>query len=328
MIHKSYLVENNIEVLKNNIVLFYGENQGLIQEFKLKIYNKYIDAQILKYNQEEIIDNSNNFFNEINNSSLFNDKKVFLIDKITDKFLEIIKQISILSGDDKIFLFSNILEKKSKIRTLFEKEKNKDIVPCYQDNSLTIQKIIFKKLANLNGLTEEMVNLISSSCSNDRAKLNNEIEKIKQFFYNKPIEIKYLRRLLNLKEEDDFNYIKDSAISGDKEATNNLLNSTAIENEKTNLYLSMLNQRLIMLKNLSNKNQNIEKLINNLKPPIFWKEKPAVIAQAKKWNKERLDNAIYKTYKFEIQLKTNSLLNKNILLKKLLIDICNLANAA
>ena len=328
MIHKSYLIENNIEVLKNNIVLFYGENQGLIQEFKLKIYNKYIDAQILKYNQEEIIDNSNNFFNEINNSSLFNDKKVFLIDKITDKFLEIIKQISILSGDDKIFLFSNILEKKSKIRSFFEKEKNKDIVPCYQDNSLTIQKIIFKKLANLNGLTEEMVNLISSSCSNDRAKLNNEIEKIKQFFYNKPIEIKYLRRLLNLKEEDDFNYIKDSAISGDKEATNNLLNSTAIENEKTNLYLSMLNQRLIMLKNLSNKNQNIEKLINNLKPPIFWKEKPAVIAQAKKWNEERLDNAIDKTYKFEIQLKTNSLLNKNILLKKLLIDICNLANAA
>ena len=328
MINKSYLVEENIEVLKNNIVLFYGENQGLIQEFKIKIHNKYAKAQILNFSQEEIVVNSSNFFNEINNSSLFNDKKIFLIDNITDKFYDIIKQISVLNSNDKIFLFSNVLEKRSKIRSFFEKENNLDIVPCYQDNNLTIKKIIYQKLSNFNGLTEEIVNLISFSCSNDRAKLNNEINKINQFFYNKPIEIEHLSRLLNLKEEDDFNYLKDSAITGNKEATNNLLNSTHIENEKSNLYLSMLNQRLIMLKNLSNKKQNIEKLINNLKPPIFWKDKPAVIAQAKKWNEERLNSAIDKTYKFELQLKSNSFLNKNVLLKKLLIDICNLANSA
>ena len=145
MINKSYLVEENIEVLKNNIALFYGENQGLIQEFKIKIQNNYAKAQFLNFNQEEIVDSSNNFFNEINNSSLFNDKKIFLIDNITDKFLEIVKQISVHNSNDKIFLFSNILEKKSKIRSFFEKENNFDIVPCYQDNRLTIRKMIYQK---------------------------------------------------------------------------------------------------------------------------------------------------------------------------------------
>ena len=328
MIYKSYLVEENLEILKNNIVLFYGENLGLIQEFKDKIYNKFFNDQILKFSQEEILNDNNKFFNELKNNSLFNDKKVFLINNVSDKFLSIIEQIYNLNNNEKIFLFSDKLEKKSKIRNFFEKEKKLDIIACYQDNDITIKKITSKKLENFNGLTTEVINIIVFNCRNDRAKLNNEINKIKQFFDNKTINIKQLSRLLNLREEDDFNYIKDSAISGKKETTNNLLSSTVIENEKLNLYLSMLNQRLLVLKNLLNEKKDVERAINNLKPPIFWKDKPTVITQAKKWNEERLNDAFVKTYKYESQLKADSKLNKNILMKKLLIDICNLANAA
>ena len=95
MIHKSYLVEENVEILKSNLVLFYGENLGLINDFKIKISRKNKKNKILKFNQEEILKNEKIFFKEINNKSLFESesKKVFFIDYVNDKFIKIIDQI-------------------------------------------------------------------------------------------------------------------------------------------------------------------------------------------------------------------------------------------
>ena len=57
MIFKSYLVESDFQSLNNNIALFYGENLGLIDDFKQKIniHNKNINIQ--KYTQDEILKN-------------------------------------------------------------------------------------------------------------------------------------------------------------------------------------------------------------------------------------------------------------------------------
>ena len=64
-----------------------------------------------------------------------------------------------------------------------------------------------------------------------------------------------------------------------------------------------------------------------LKPPIFWKDKDVFMNQAKKWKSDKIKNILNETYKLEIEIKSNAMLNKNVLLKKLLIDICTLANA-
>ena len=144
MIYKSYLVEENLEILKKNIVLFYGENIGLVQEFRLKLHKKFLDKQILIFNQEDIINTSDNFYNELNNNSLFNDKKVFFINNVSDKFLSTIEKVAALNIKEKIFLFSDKLEKKSKIRNFFEKEKNRhcSLLPRqrYDDKKNNIQK--------------------------------------------------------------------------------------------------------------------------------------------------------------------------------------------
>ena len=89
-----------------------------------------------------------------------------------------------------------------------------------------------------------------------------------------------------------------------------------------------MNLRFIKLITVLQNKESLEKSINNLKPPIFWKDKPIFINQAKLWDIRKLKLALKNSYEVEIKLKANSDLNKSILLKKYILDICNLANAA
>lgn len=328
MIYKSYLIENNFNTIKNNIVLFYGENLGLLNQFKDTIKKNNKESKILIFDQEQITKISELLFEEINNKSLFEEKKIIIINNCNDKILEIIKESINILKDNKIYLFSSELEKKSKIRIFFEKEKKLAIVPCYKDNQISIRALIIKELKNYVGLTPNIINYLSENVSLDRVKLINEINKIKTFFQNTPIDYKKLEKLLNLKEDDDFNNIKNHAINGDLKITNDLLGTCILDNEKSIYYLALINQRLNKLNEIDLQKGNLEKNINELKPPIFWKEKAMFLAQAKSWNRNKINKALSITYDCELRIKTTSEINKKIILKKLLIDVCNLANAA
>ncbi len=236
MIHKSYLVEENFENIKNNLILFYGENLGLMDDFKNKILDINARHQILRFSQDDILKNLDFFIQEIKNVSLFNDKKIFLINNVNDKIFKIIQEIIPDINENKFFLFAEILDKKSKLRNFFEKEKKTDIIPCYEDNYLSIKNIIKKKLKDYTGLTPEIINMITENCNNNRIKLKNEIRKIKTYFDNKIIDSNKLMNLLNLQENENFNNVKDSAFNGKNQNTNQLLNTTIIESEKSTLY--------------------------------------------------------------------------------------------
>jgi len=325
MIYKSYLVEQNIEILKSNFTLFYGENLGLKNFFEKKLVNDK-NNKVLKYSQDEILKNENNFYSEMNNISLFGEKKIFIINNATDKILTILKELIQQNAQSKCYIFSDVLEKKSKLRNFFEKEKNVDVVPCYQDNDLSIKKLIQSSLKEFTNLTSETINILLEVSSNDRLKLENEINKIKSYFTNKKIIQEDLIKLLNLKEDNDFNLIKDSALIGDADLTNKLLNSTLIENEKFIFYITLMNYRLGKLNSVSGE-KNIEKAVNEIKPPVFWKDKPIFLKQAQKWNQKKINSALRKTYDAEVKIKSNSSFDKKIILKKLIVDICILANA-
>ena len=153
MIYKSYLIEENFESLsKNNLILFYGENEGLKDDFKKIIRLDSKNYEIVNLMQEDLLNNEDSFLNKIFNYSLFDKQKVFLINNTNDKILPIIEKIE-KKNDQKIFLFSNVLDKKSKLRNYFEKSKSAAVVPCYADTILSLKKIISKKLKNFNNLT-------------------------------------------------------------------------------------------------------------------------------------------------------------------------------
>ena len=330
MISKSYLIEQDKELLaKSGSTLFYGENLGLQNDFKRNI-SEYFTEKIIKRNQEEIIKNQNIFFEDMLNISLFEEKKIFLIDDHNDKFLETFKNIEKNIGENKIYLFSNILDKKSKLRSYFEKSKEFNTVACYQDNLASIKKIVQNRLKNYINLNNENINIIAENCNLDRDKLYNEIDKIKIYFSDLKIDSEKLKLLLNLKINDNFNLIRDEALNGNKKAINKLLSETVLENDKNIFYLNSFNQRLYKLAEIlkNKKNSNVESIIENIKPAIFWKDKPIIIEQLRKWNLKKINDVLNKSYDLEIKLKSNSAINHHLLIKMLVVDICQLANAS
>ncbi len=329
MIYKSYLLEQNFKTADKNLFLFYGENEGLKNEFKNLIRQNNLESEIIIFNQDEVFKNENNFYNELNNISLFEKEKIFFIDLANDKILNIIKEIEKEPTSPKIYLFSEILEKRSTLRTFFEKTNNCGICACYADNEMSIKQIILKKLRGFKGLSTQNLNLIIDNCNLDRLKLNNELNKIITCFPNNEIIGEKLEELLNAKVNEDFNILKNNAFSGNKQKTNKLLSDTIIDPDKVIYYLNLINQRLKNLDQICDlsKESSLVDSINKIKPPIFWKEKPIFQQQAKVWNREKISSLLNQTYDLEIKIKSNSNMDKHILLRNLIVDICNLANA-
>ena len=329
MIYKSYLLEQNNINIDKKLLLFFGENTGLKSDFKNQIRLANEDSEILIFTQEEILKNENKKNNEIYNISLFGRKKIYLLDLVNDKILELLKTIEKNIGDQKIYLFADILDKKSSLRNYFEKSKNCAAVACYADNEIGIKKIILNDLRSYEGLSAYNINLIIDNSNLDRSKLRNELQKIKTYFNEKKIETEKLEELLNTKINEDFNILKDEALKGNKIKTNKLLSDTIMENEKNIFYISLINQRLNKLNEIySNNAENLDTAIEKLKPPIFWKDKNNFKDQARKWNKSKINTLLETTYNLEIDIKTKGTIEKNVLIKKLIIDICELANSS
>ena len=208
MIYKSYLVEKDFKSINSNITLFYGENLGLQNDFKDIIKLENPDTLITNFEQDDVIKDPEFFFNEILNFSLFEKKKIFIINNANDKILTTLQEIEKKIEEQKIFLFSGILEKKSKLRSYIEKSKKYAVIACYLDNEINFRNIILNKLSNFGGLSSENINLIIQNCNLDRVKLNNEIDKIKVFFKDKNLDKENLLQLLNNETHNDLTHLK------------------------------------------------------------------------------------------------------------------------
>jgi len=327
---KSYIVEKNYsQIKKTQSILFHGENNGLKNYFKklIKINNK--QSKVVSFFQDEILNNTNLLFNELNNLSLFEENKIIFIENVNDKLLKIIEKNSEGILNYQLFIFADILDKKSKLRNFYEKSKSYGSIPCYADNAITIQRIIQEQLKDYQGLSNLNLNIILEACGNDRNKVFNEIDKITSFFEDKKIRTESLSRLVNSPRIDDFNNLKDEVIKGNKHETNKLLNSTVIDQDRSVYYLSLINQRFYKLMEILmiKKGNNFEDAVNNLKPPIFWKDKQNIIDQARVWNAKKIQIIFKELFDLEIIFKSNGNINKDLLLKKLLIDVCNTANS-
>ena len=330
MLFKSYLLENNIKkIFSHNFFLFYGDNEGLKKEFKEKL-RSYTKQKILTYFQEEILNNDETFINELHNKSLFDDQKIYIIDEADDKILKIIEEYENLDNI-KVFVFSKFLAKKSKLRIFFEKSKLSGVTACYEDNEITLRKIISEKLKDINGITPSIINYIINNSGLDRNKINNEINKIKFCFKKDKIEIDKLDQLLNINENYDFNHLRDAAINGNIKRTNNLMSDTVLDEFQSSYYLNSINLRLQKIKDIidqkEEKNESTEQIINDLSPPVFWKDKPNLIHQTNKLNKKKVFNLLQKCNRLELIIKTNSVINKSVLIKNLIVDIAKVSNS-
>ena len=333
MILKSYIVEQNIEVLNGyQGVLIHGKNHGIKDDVKKKIRNKNKNSEIIIFFEEEILKEKNILYQSVVNESLFWEKRVIFIQEATDKiFHQITECLGKENKNVQIYIFSENLEKKSKLRNLFEKKKTLAIFACYEDNERTLIAYVNKELQGFKGLSGEITNLIIYNSNMDRRAIKNELVKIKNFFLEKKIHENELLEILNIKDNTSFDEIRDYALNGEKRKINKLLSEIDIVNEETFFYLNNLNYRILKLKEIimmsgNNKNK-YEQNLENLKPPIFWKDKPVVIKQLEKWNLKELTQMTVKIGKIEILMKKNSHIRNDIIIKDLIVNLTNKASS-
>ncbi|MDC0426741.1 hypothetical protein OAM08_02005 [Pelagibacteraceae bacterium] len=332
MILKSYIVEQNIEILKNyKAVLIYGINGGIKDDVKDELKHQNKDCEIITFFEADII-KSNLLFKNIANQSLFTNKKIIFILEASDKVFNQVKEcIELENNETQIYLFSENLEKKSKLRSYFEKDKNLGIFPCYEDNEQTLVNYVNKKLKDFRGLTGEITNLIINNSNMDRRIIRAEIDKIEQYFIDKKIEIKQISEILNIKNDTAFEKIRDKALMGEKSKVNRLLSETEILSEEAFFYLNALNFRFMRLHEivrLNEDNNNFEKTLESLKPPIFWKDKPIIILQLKKWSRKKIEEILEKIVETEVLMKKNSHIRNDIVIKNLILKLTDRASTS
>ena len=318
MIIKSFEIDK-INVKSSNFYLFYGENEGYKNEVIEKIFNINISKNIYRYEEKEILDNFESFFESIQSKSFFEKEKLILISRVTDKIKNIIEEIIEKNIEDiKIVLNSGILEKKSKLRSLFEKNKNTICVPFYADSNQTLNKIInnfFREKKII--VSQEKINLLIDRCRGNRQNLKNELDKIDSFIKNKKnINMDQIMKLTNLAENYNVSELIDSYLAANFKKTINILNENNFSIEDCMLITRTLlakSKRLYKLLLEINNNKSIEEAISSFKPPIFWKDKETVKQQIKNWSLNRAENLIYKTNELELLIKKNSNNSINIL---------------
>jgi DNA polymerase III subunit delta len=329
MILKSYIVEQNVEILKKyKANLIYGENDGIKNDIKeeIKNKNKDKDCEVTNFFETDIL-KSNLLYENISNQSLFSEKKIVFIHEASDKiFSQIGECVEKDNNDIQIYIFAGNLEKKSKLRAYFEKDKNLAIFPCYEDNERTLISYINKQLRDYKGLTGEITNLIMNNSNLDRRIIKSEINKIKDFFIEKKINKELIVEILNIKNDSGFNEIRDKALMGKKLEINKLLSTTEILNEEVFFYLNSLNYRVMRLHEItkiSDNKMNYEEVLEKIKPPVFWKDKPVLLQQLKRWSQKKLEKVLIKIGKTEILMKKNSSLKNDVIIKNLIIELTN-----
>ena len=333
MILKSYIVEQQPKLLNGyKSVLLYGENEGIKNDIKSKLKEFNKGSEIIIFFESEILKNNNILYKNIINESLFNETKIIFIHSASDKiFNEISESLVKVNNNVKIYIFSDSLDKKSKLRVLFEKEKNLAVFACYVDNERTLINYINKELIGYKGVTGELLNIIIGNSGSNRKIIQNEIVKIKNFFLEKKINKNDLIEILNVKSDTRFEEIRDNALIGKKDKINKLLSATDLQNEDSLFYLNNINYRILNLIEIQ-KNSKIlndyENALENFKPQIFWKDKPMYVLQLKKWSLEKLNRIAQKICRTEILMKKNSDINNEIVIKELVISLSREASTS
>ena len=336
MITKSYEIQKNpFNFLKYNLFLLYGENNGLKKDIKelikITLNKKDSSTELLSFYENDIIDNEENFYNSIYSGSLFSSKKIININSGTDKIIEQVKNI-VDGFPENVFLiiFSDILEKKSKLRNFFETNNNTLCIPCYLDSDIDLKAIAETELRkNDIAVSKESINLLIEKSNSDRHNLKNEIEKIKSFAISKKkIEINEIKSIINFSG----NYKSDSLINeclcGNISKYKKILSELYIDTVNYIFLIRILSnkiQRLLNFKNLESNYDSLDNLLNASKPPIFWKEKPIVKKQLTIWNRKDLKATIYEINNTELLCKKNPQISK-IIFFDFFTKLCKKAN--
>ena len=310
MIIKTFEI-NKKKFDEQNFFLIYGENEGQKKEI-IENLKKNLNGNIESYDEAQILNNTEVFYTKIFNQSFFENEKIVIINRCSEKLYEIVKNLLEKSiSDIKIIFNATILDKKSKLRSLFEKSDELIIIPTYKDTPITLMEIAKKFFNNYKiTISQETINLLVNRCNGDRGNLKSELDKILIYMENKRnISLEEIFKLTNLAENFSINDLVDTSLSKNSPKISEIINESNYKTHDGIIILRTFLQkakRLLKLYEAQNENESFDNLINNYKPLIFWKDKPIVRRQLENWSKSKIKDLIEEINKTEIFLKKNS----------------------
>ena len=317
------MIIKNFELKKLNkidysLILLYGENEGFKQKIINDFFIKSFDGEIQNYEEDEIFINYNEFVTSLLNKSFFSDKKLLIFSRTSEKILKFIEEIVLKEIEDiTIIINSKTLDKKSKLRSFFEKEDNCACIPFYEDDERTLHQIssnFFKE--HKISISREMINLIIERCRGDRQNLFNEIEKISSLLLSKKkITTEDVIKLTNLAENYSISDLADNCLAKNTNKVNKILNENKFSSDECILILRTLlfkTKRLLELSRKNIHNKNIEQTISSSRPPIFWKDKQIVKNQIMNWKVSEVENLIINIKNLEIDVKKHASSSLNL----------------
>ena len=310
---------NKLKTSNYKFYLFYGKNEGLQNEIIKKYFVDKFEGQVDKYDENEFISNSETIFSELLNKSLFENEKILIISRVSEKILKYIEELSEKNLNDlKIILKSAPLEKRSKLRNYYEKNKTHIIIPTYEDNEKSLSALAISFLnENKIKISRETLNLLINRASGERQNLQSELDKILNYSQtNTTISFDVINKLSNLSENYEVNELANNYLAKNTKNVSKILNENNYSNEDCILILRTLLNKSKKLLEIIKKNEqlkNIDQVLSSTKPPIFWKDKENIKIQAKSWKLKDLKNKIYEMNNVETLIKSNSKNSLNII---------------
>jgi len=257
--------------------------------------------------------NKDEFISSLLTKSLFESKKIVIISRDAKKLYEIIiKIVEKEISEKKIIIKSKNLEKKSKLRSIFEKEKRLICTPVYEDDTKSLSYVVqnFLRENQLN-LSQEIKNILIERSGGDRINLKNELSKLKNLSVSrKKLNIEDVLKLSNLVENYSVFELGDNYLTKNSKKVSTILNENNYSAEDCILIIRTIlskSKRLLKIRNEIDNNTNIDQVISGFKPPIFWKEKDIVKKQAQSWTTKEIKEIIYKVNNLEALVKKNSI---------------------
>ena len=317
MILKQYEV-SKINTKQFPLILFYGQNNGAKEEEISNIIKRTKDIKPNIYEEKQILENQEIFYNEIFSDSLFDEKKIFIVKRATDKLIKIIEEILEKElSDFLLILDAGNLEKKSKLRNFFEKSKELICTPFYPDNISQLTQITndFFKKKNIS-ISQSNINLIVNKSNGDRGILKNELQKIEMFLHNNKLNSTNLLKLINIAENYSISELVDHCLAKNVKKINNILSENHFSNEDCIIIVrTFLNKskKILKLSSEFEKNKNMDLTISSAKPPIFWKDKEITKHQVSNWKPNKIKKLIYELNNIEIKIKQNLNISINII---------------
>tara|TARA_B100000700_G_scaffold331712_1_gene467410 strand:+ start:6353 stop:7339 length:987 start_codon:yes stop_codon:yes gene_type:complete len=318
MIIKSFNL-SDIKKTENKIFLLFGENEGQKDDVVKNYFLSNFKGEIIRYDENQILENKINFFETCLNESLFDDEKIIIVSRVTAKLYDTIEEINKKKIIKKKIIFnSGALEKKSKIRQIFEKEKNLVCIAFYQDNFSTLYKIAsdFFKFNKIS-ISSENINMIIDKSMGDRKNLKNEMNKILNYCLDKrKISRNEISKLINFNGDDNYFELIDNCLSKNYIKVGKIINNNNFsKNDSIILIRSFLSRlkRLIELKKLQMELTGSKETVENFKPPIFWKDKQIVQKHIEIWPIDKVYALINEVNNLEIKYKKNSQFSNNLI---------------